>query len=77
MDAADAVSRATGRSVVVARTLSRDGDMEEAARRLFSALRELDASAAEVIVAELPAGEEGLAHAIADRLRRAAARPVS
>jgi len=52
--------------------LSPNGDLSEAARRLFAALRELDRAGAERIVAErLP--EVGLGRAINDRLRRAAA----
>ncbi len=53
--------------------LSERGDLAEAARNLFSALRELDSSDCDVILAErFP--EEGLGRAINDRLRRAAAR---
>lgn len=52
--------------------LSPSGDLHEAARNLFSYLRELDESVSEVILAE-PAPEEGLGRAINDRLRRAAA----
>lgn len=70
---AEAVSRRLGREVVV-RVLSRAGDLIEAARHLFASLRALDASAAVLLYAELPEDERGLAHAIADRLRRAAAR---
>lgn len=55
------------------RVLSPSGDLSEAARRLFAALRELDASDCEVILAErFP--EHGLGRAINDRLRRAASR---
>ncbi|MBK9387713.1 MAG: threonylcarbamoyl-AMP synthase [Planctomycetes bacterium] len=54
------------------RVLSPRGELAEAARALFAALRALDASGAELIVAEcLP--ERGLGRAINDRLRRAAA----
>lgn len=53
--------------------LSTNGDLAEAARRLFAVLRELDASDAEVILAEVFPGE-GLGRAINDRLKRAAAR---
>lgn len=54
------------------RMLSPRADLSEAARNLFAALRELDASDCDVIVAErFP--EEGLGRAINDRLRRAAA----
>lgn len=51
--------------------LSRDGDLTEAATRLFAALRTLDQSGVESIVAKsVPDRELGLA--INDRLRRAA-----
>jgi L-threonylcarbamoyladenylate synthase len=51
--------------------LSPSGDLNEAARTLFSVLRELDSSDCDVILAErFP--EEGLGRAINDRLRRAA-----
>lgn len=59
---------------VTARALSPSGDLEEAARRLFGALRELDASEAEVLLAEPCPVRTGLGHAIADRLERAAGR---
>lgn len=53
--------------------LSEKGDLEEAARNLFSAMRQLDKSNAAVILAEeLP--EVNLGKAINDRLRRAAAK---
>lgn len=52
--------------------LSPSGDLSEAARHLFAALRALDASGCEVILAEV-FPEEGLGRAINDRLRRAAA----
>lgn len=52
--------------------LSPIGDVREAARNLFAALRALDASDVDVILAErFP--DEGLGRAINDRLRRAAA----
>lgn len=54
--------------------LSRVGDLVEAASRLFAAMRRLDEAELELIVARLPP-ERGLGRAIADRLRRAAARP--
>jgi hypothetical protein len=47
-------------------------DLEEAARNLFTSLRELDAGDVPMILAAPPEGNEGLALAIADRLRRAA-----
>lgn len=52
--------------------LSPGGDLHEAARGLFAALRKADASGAELIVAEV-FPDEGLGRAINDRLRRAAA----
>lgn len=51
--------------------LSPSGNLEEAARNFFSALRALDESSAEMIVAEF-APDIGLGKAINDRLRRAA-----
>jgi L-threonylcarbamoyladenylate synthase len=45
--------------------------LEEAARRLYAALRSLDAAAVNVIVARLPEAA-GLGLALRDRLRRAA-----
>jgi L-threonylcarbamoyladenylate synthase len=53
--------------------LSPAGDLNEAARNLFAALRALDVSEADVILAEV-FPEEGLGRAINDRLRRAAAK---
>ncbi len=53
--------------------LSPEGDIEVAAKRLFAAMRELDQSDADMILAEyMP--EQGLGRAMNDRLRRAAAR---
>ena len=52
--------------------LSARGELREAAARLFTAMRELDASGAERIAA-MPVPEAGLGEAINDRLRRAAA----
>jgi L-threonylcarbamoyladenylate synthase len=74
-DARSAVDRLegwTGRSVRV-ETLSPTGNLEEAARRFFGALRALDDSRATVLLAEPSPTEEGLGHALADRLRRASA----
>ncbi len=51
--------------------LSREEELVEAAKRLFTGLRELDHSGVKVIVAEL-LPETGLGRAINDRLRRAA-----
>jgi L-threonylcarbamoyladenylate synthase len=50
--------------------LSRSGDLDEAARNLFSALRKLDESPAKIILAEY-VPETGLGRAINDRLKRA------
>ena len=53
--------------------LSPSGNLEEAASKLFAALRELDqAGAAAIAVMPIPAN--GLGEAINDRLRRAANR---
>ncbi len=52
--------------------LSSTGNLEEAAKNLFSALRQLDAMPVEVVLAEL-VPDEGIGRAINDRLRRAAA----
>ncbi len=54
------------------RILSSNGNLEEAARNLFSALRELDILEIDIILAEL-VPDIGLGKAINDRLRRAAA----
>lgn len=64
----------TGRTPVIVRTLSPGGNLTEAARALFSTLRELDHSAADILVSEPCLSDEGLGHAIADRLRRASAK---
>jgi len=53
--------------------LSREGDLFEVAHRLFDALRRLDKEPLDLAMAEVPP-EEGIGRAIADRLRRAAAR---
>ena len=53
------------------RNLSERGDVVEAAANLFRHLHALDAEAERIAVAPVP--EEGLGHAINDRLRRAAA----
>ncbi len=50
--------------------LSPTGNLEEAARNLFAALRELDTTDIEIILAEL-VPDVGLGRAINDRLRRA------
>mgnify|MGYP003520276780 CR=1 FL=1 len=56
---------------VLTRALTEQGDLVEAARNLFTMLRELDAGDVPLILAAPPDGTEGLALAIADRLRRA------
>ncbi len=56
----------------VCRVLSPAGSLEEAAMGLFGALRDLDESAVDLILAE-PMPDHGLGRAINDRLRRAAA----
>lgn len=56
------------------RWLSEGGELAAIARGLFAALRELDSEGWQRIHAETPAGHEGLAPAIRDRLTRAAAR---
>ncbi len=53
--------------------LSRDGDLAEAAANLFAALRRLDGSSLDTVVAEL-APQRGLGRAVNDRLRRASHR---
>jgi L-threonylcarbamoyladenylate synthase len=53
------------------RNLSEKGDLHEAAARLFSALRSLDAASVSAIAVS-PIPERGLGEAINDRLRRAA-----
>ena len=61
-----------GAQVADCRVLSAGGDLGEAARNLFSAMRELDNSAASILLAEpCSAGNEGLGYAIQDRLKRA------
>jgi len=52
--------------------LSPSGDLNEAARHLFGAMRSLDQAPVKYIIAEL-LPEQGLGRAINDRLRRAAA----
>jgi len=55
---------------VVCETLSERGDLIEAARNLFAAMRRLDAAEIECVLAEV-FPDEGLGRAINDRLRRA------
>jgi len=54
--------------------LSRTGNVEEAAKNLFTALRQFDKMEVDIILAEL-LPEAGLGRAINDRLRRASAVP--
>lgn len=56
------------------RWLSETGSLADIARGLFAALRSLDAAGWKRLHAESPAGHEGLAPAIRDRLTRAAAK---
>ncbi len=64
--------RAAGaRGYAATEILAPDGSPETAAANLFAALRRLDASGLDLILAE-PCDEAGLGHAIMDRLRRAA-----
>jgi len=65
----DTYPKVSARKVEV---LSPAGDLREAAQRLFAALRRLDASGLQVILAE-PVLDEGLGRAINDRLTRAEA----
>src|SRR5262249_34884866 len=65
------IERATGAQAIV-RTLSETGDLAEAARNLFAAMRALDESPAEILIAEPCDEARGLGWAIDDRLRRAA-----
>jgi L-threonylcarbamoyladenylate synthase len=53
--------------------LTKKQNLREAAANLYAAMRRLDESGVELIVAE-PVPEEGLGIAIMDRLRKAAAR---
>lgn len=68
--AAADLARRTGKKVT-AQSLSAAGDLVERARHLFGALRALDDSGAALILAEDCAEDDGLGHAIRDRLRRA------
>jgi len=63
--------RFTGKNIF---WLDAHGDLTHVAHRLFALLRELDDAAFAQIHIELAAGHAGLADAINDRLRRAAAR---
>jgi L-threonylcarbamoyladenylate synthase len=65
-----AAAQAAGRRVAL---LEPDEDVATTAARLYARLRELDAAGVDEIYARLPPADDGLAHAVADRLRRAAA----
>ncbi|TAG26345.1 MAG: translation factor Sua5, partial [Verrucomicrobia bacterium] len=75
-DAAAILLRRPAAAVVDPRIhfLSEDGALPDIARRLFAMLRACDSGRWSIIHAEFPAGSEGLAPAIRDRLERAAAR---
>lgn len=66
-------TRDTDNRFAAVEVLSSNGDLREAARHLFAALRRLDALGLDRIYAE-PCQEEGLGVAIMDRLRRCATR---
>jgi L-threonylcarbamoyladenylate synthase len=55
----------------IIRILSPSGDLQESARHLFSEMRALDSSPAQILLAEFCYPSHGLGHGIADRLRRA------
>mgnify|MGYP002142110871 FL=1 len=65
-------SRALGYPVV-SRTLSLMGELSEAAQNLFSEMRYLDTSKADLIFCEPCTSKKGLGFAISDRLKRASA----
>lgn len=67
----DRPAAAVGRAGRGIHWLTDDGDPVEAARRLYSVLRELDTAGYQSIEAE-PAPDDGMGRAINDRLRRAA-----
>jgi L-threonylcarbamoyladenylate synthase len=64
-------ARSTDDRFAAVEVLSSSGDLREAARHLFAALRKLDSLGLDRIYAE-PCKEEGLGIAIMDRLRRCA-----
>ena len=59
--------------IILGRSLSKQGDLNEAAQHLFHEMRELEALQTPVILAETCKISTGLGFAIADRLRRASA----
>jgi L-threonylcarbamoyladenylate synthase len=58
-------------TVVASELLSPSANDQEAAKNLFSAMRSLDSSAAEIIIVTSPKSKVGLWVAISDRLKRA------
>jgi L-threonylcarbamoyladenylate synthase len=71
--AKDQLSQWTKAQIEVIR-LSPSGDLTEIAKNLFRALRDLDHSDVEVLIAEPCPSTEGLGHAISDRIQRASAK---
>ena len=61
---------------ITVKALFKDRNLENVARELFSSLRQLDTSSAEVIIAEPFPVQEGLGFAIQDRLNRASQKQV-
>ncbi|HEY6507773.1 MAG TPA: Sua5 family C-terminal domain-containing protein, partial [Vicinamibacterales bacterium] len=59
--------------IVAARSMGSSADLDAAAAQLYAALRELDASGADVILAHGFDDVRGIGAALRDRLRRAAA----
>ena len=59
--------------IVLGRSLSTQGDLNEAAQHLFQSMREVEALQTPVILAETCTIQTGLGFAIADRLKRASA----
>ncbi len=59
-------------TATISLVLSKSGDLNESAQRLFGAMRELDTADVDIIIAEL-LPETGLGRAINDRLKRAGA----
>jgi hypothetical protein len=65
----------SGVPVVIAERGS-ERDVESIGARLYAALRELDAAQVDMILARDVSRDEGLWHAVRDRLHRAAARVI-
>lgn len=70
-------ARMLDRIPVVIAELGSDDDAKGAAVRLYAALRELDASNVDIILAREAPHDDGLWHALRDRLRRAAAHLIA